>query len=154
MAFRCFTEGGEAHGTHVSRLRRFLGDHIVDSQPQGGWVDRKPLEQPDLLLIGDVQATASAALPVHHLATPLGLHAGAETDGSLALDPADAMRVMHGALHGRREEPGRAAKQGREYSAAVAALPPADLGYDPGYAEIGGKKALDAVPLVCRARAR
>jgi hypothetical protein len=48
-----------------------------------------------LALIRDVEAAASGALAVHEFATVLGLHAGAETDGSNALDAAGTVWVMH-----------------------------------------------------------
>jgi hypothetical protein len=47
------------------------------------------------LLVCNVQAAASAALAVHHFATVGGLHAGAEADGSDALDSAGTVWVVH-----------------------------------------------------------
>lgn len=48
------------------------------------------------LLVSDVQAAASGALAIHHLAAVGRLHPGAEPDGTLTLDTARAVWVMHG----------------------------------------------------------
>lgn len=50
------------------------------------------------LLIGHVEGASRAALPVHEFAAVAGLHSGAEADGALALDAADAVGIVHGSL--------------------------------------------------------
>ena len=48
-----------------------------------------------LALVGHVEATTSGTLAVHQLAAVLGLHTGAEADGSDALDAASTVWIMH-----------------------------------------------------------
>ena len=51
--------------------------------------------KPVALFVSDIQRATQATLAVHQLATTLGPHAGAETNGTLALDAAGAAGVVN-----------------------------------------------------------